>query len=107
MGSMTVNMSLFPKLTFDPAKDLTPVVLIEKASLVRVTRSDKPYKCVKVVVAATKSNPGALKAGNAGSGGAYHLSAELFEGAAGIQVMHIPYKGAVRPARPCCPGKPT
>jgi tripartite-type tricarboxylate transporter receptor subunit TctC len=93
MGPMTVNPSLFPKMTFDPIKDLIPVVLIEKAPLVLVTRSDKPYKSVKDIVAAARAKPGALNAGNAGTGGAHHLSAELFEDAAGIQVLHIPYKG--------------
>jgi len=93
MGPMTVNPSLFPKMPFDPAKDLIPVVLIEKAPLVLVTRSDKPYKSVKDIVAAAKAKPGALNAGNAGTGGAHHLSAELFEDAAGMQLTHVPYKG--------------
>jgi tripartite-type tricarboxylate transporter receptor subunit TctC len=93
MGPMTVNPTLFPKMSFDPAKDLLPVVLIEKAPLVLVTRSDKAFKSLKDVVAAAKAKPGSLNVGNAGSGGAHHLSAELFEDAAGIQVTHIPYKG--------------
>jgi tripartite-type tricarboxylate transporter receptor subunit TctC len=93
MGPLTVNPSLFPKMTFDPAKDLIPVVLIEKAPLVLVTRSDKPYKSVKDVVDAAKAKPGSLNVGNAGTGGAHHLSAELLEDAAGIRVLHVPYKG--------------
>jgi tripartite-type tricarboxylate transporter receptor subunit TctC len=60
---------------------------------VLVTRADKPYKNVKDLVAAAKAKPGSLNVGNAGSGGAHHLSAELFEDAGGIQVLHIPYKG--------------
>ena len=93
MGPMTVNPSLFAKMPFDPAKDLIPVVLIEKAPLVLVTRSDKPYKSVNDIVAAAKAKPGSLNAGNAGTGGAHHLSAELFEDAAGMQLTHVPYKG--------------
>ena len=93
MGPMTVNPSLFPKMTFDPANDLIPVVLIEKAPLVLVTRSDKPYKSIKDVVAAAKLKPGSVIAGNAGTGGAHHLSAELFEDAAGVELLHVPYKG--------------
>jgi tripartite-type tricarboxylate transporter receptor subunit TctC len=93
MGPLTVNPSLFAKMTFDPIKDLVPVVLIEKAPLVLVTRSDKPYKSIKEVVAAAMARPGSVTVGNAGTGGAHHLSAELFEDAAGIQVLHVPYKG--------------
>jgi tripartite-type tricarboxylate transporter receptor subunit TctC len=93
MGPLTVNPSLFPKMSFDPAKDLLPVVLIEKAPLVLVTRVDKPFKSLKDVIAAGKAKPGALTIGNAGNGGAHHLCAELLEDAAGIQVLHVPYKG--------------
>ncbi|HKW82932.1 MAG TPA: tripartite tricarboxylate transporter substrate binding protein [Burkholderiaceae bacterium] len=93
MGPLTVNPSLFPKMNFDPAKDFVPVVLIEKAPLVLVTRTDKPYRNIKDVVAAAKARPGQLIVGNAGNGGAHHLSAELFEDATGVTVMHVPYKG--------------
>jgi tripartite-type tricarboxylate transporter receptor subunit TctC len=93
MGPLTVNPSLFPKMTFDPAKDLVPVVLIEKAPLVLVTRVDKPFKSLKDVIAAGKAKPGSLTIGNAGNGGAHHLSAELLEDATGLQVLHVPYKG--------------
>lgn len=93
MGPLAVNPSLFPKIPFDPAKDFLPVVLIEKAPLVLVTRTDKPYKTVKDAVAAGKAKPKALTIGNAGTGGAHHLSAELFEDVTGIEVLHVPYKG--------------
>jgi tripartite-type tricarboxylate transporter receptor subunit TctC len=93
MGPLTVNPSLFPKMTFDPAKDLVPVVLIEKAPLVLVTRVEKPFKSLKDVIAAAKAQPGALTIGNAGNGGAHHLSGELFQDAAGIDMLSVPYKG--------------
>lgn len=93
MGPLTVNPSLFPKMTFDPEKDLVPVVLIEKAPLVLVTRVEKPFRTLKDVAAAGKAKPGSLAVGNAGNGGAHHLSAELMEDALGITVLHVPYKG--------------
>jgi tripartite-type tricarboxylate transporter receptor subunit TctC len=93
MGPMTVNPSLFPKMTFDPANAFVPVVLIEKAPLVLVTRADKPFKTFKDAIAAAKAKPKSLSIGNAGNGGAHHLSAELFEDAAGVEVLHVPYKG--------------
>ena len=93
MGPLAVNPSLYPKLNFDPQRDFTPIVLIEKAPLVLVTRVEKPFKSVKDVVDAAKAKPGALTIGNAGPGGAHHLSGELFEQAAGITTLSVPYKG--------------
>jgi tripartite-type tricarboxylate transporter receptor subunit TctC len=93
MGPMAVNPALFPKMSFDPSKDLVPVVLIEKAPLVLVTRADKPYKSLTDVVAAAKAKPGALAIGNAGTGGAHHLSAVLLQQTATIDLVDVPYKG--------------
>jgi tripartite-type tricarboxylate transporter receptor subunit TctC len=93
MGPLAVNASLYPNLGFDPLKDFTPIVLIEKAPLVLVTRADKPFKSVKDVVQAAKASPGRLSIGNAGAGGAHHLSGELFKEAAGISMIAVPYKG--------------
>jgi tripartite-type tricarboxylate transporter receptor subunit TctC len=93
MGPLAVNPAIYPKMSFDPLKDFTPIVLIERAPLVLVTRVEKPYKSVKDVVAAAKAKPGSLTIGNAGSGGAHHLSGELFKQAAGIFMLPVPYKG--------------
>lgn len=93
MGPLAVNASIYPKVNFDPAKDFTPIVLIERAPLVLVTRVDKPYRSVADLVAAAKAQPGKIPVGNAGPGGAHHLSAELFEQQAGIQMLAVPYKG--------------
>lgn len=93
MGPLAVNPSLYPKLTFDPLKDFTPIVLIERAPLVLMTRVEKPFKALKDVIDAAKAKPGAVSIGNAGQGGAHHLSAELFEQAAGISMLGVPYKG--------------
>nr|WP_232539858.1 tripartite tricarboxylate transporter substrate binding protein [Azohydromonas aeria] len=92
MGPLAVNPTLFPKVNFNP-KDFVPVVLIERAPLVLVTRVEKPFKTFKDVVAAAKAKPGALTIGNAGTGGAHHLSAELMEEAAGLELLGVPYKG--------------
>jgi tripartite-type tricarboxylate transporter receptor subunit TctC len=93
MGPLAVNPALFPKMTFDPLKDFAPVVLIEKSPLVLVTRTDKPFRSVKDVIAAAKARPGTLSIGNAGTGGAHHLSGELFQDAAAIDMLAVPYKG--------------
>ncbi|TFY97699.1 Bug family tripartite tricarboxylate transporter substrate binding protein [Ramlibacter humi] len=93
MGPLAVNPSIYPKMNFDPQKDFTPIVLIEKAPLVLVTRVDKPYKSLADVIAAAKAKPGSLSIGNAGTGGAHHLSAELFKQQAGVFALSVPYKG--------------
>ena len=93
MGPMSVNPSLYASsLGFDP-KDLVPVVLVERAPLVLVTRADKPYKTLADFISAAKANPGGIAVGNAGSGGAHHLSAKALEKAAVISVLSVPYKG--------------
>ncbi len=93
MGPLTVNPWLYPKMSFDPARDFVPVVLIEKAPLVLMTRADKPFKSVKDVIAAAKARPDGLSLANAGTGGAHHLAGELFQDAAGIRMLAVPYKG--------------
>ena len=93
MGPLAVNSALYPNLGFDPQKDFVPVILIERAPLVLVTRTDKPFKSVQDVIAAAKAKPETLTIGNAGSGGAHHLAAKAFEKAAGIQMISVPYKG--------------
>ncbi|MBA2961047.1 MULTISPECIES: Bug family tripartite tricarboxylate transporter substrate binding protein [Ramlibacter] len=93
MGPLAVNPALYPKMPFDPQKDFTPIVMIERAPLVLVTRADKPFKSLKDVVEAAKAKPGQLTIGNAGAGGAHHLSGELFKQTAGIFMLPIPYKG--------------
>ncbi|MDM0112004.1 tripartite tricarboxylate transporter substrate binding protein [Variovorax sp. J22R133] len=91
-GPLAVNPSIYPKVNFDP-KSFVPIVLLEKSPLVLATPADKPYKTVKDIVTAAKAKPGSLNIANAGPGGAHHLSAELFESAAGIDMVGVPFKG--------------
>ena len=89
---LAVNQSLFKKLNFDPLNDLTPICLIERGPLILMVRNDSPYKSVKDLVAAAKASPGKLSYGSGGIGGSHHLSGALFEHAAGIDMIHAPYK---------------
>ncbi|PJI96124.1 tripartite-type tricarboxylate transporter receptor subunit TctC [Acidovorax sp. 69] len=91
-GPLAVNPSIYPKINFDP-KSMVPIYLLEKSPLVLVTPSDRPFRAVKEVVAAAKQKPGVLSIANAGPGGAHHLSAELFEQSAGVEMLGVPYKG--------------
>ena len=89
---LAVNQALFKKLNFDPANDIVPIGLIEKGPLVLMVRNDSPYKSVKDIVAAAKANPGKLSYASGGIGGSHHLSGALLENAAGIDMIHAPYK---------------
>lgn len=91
--SYTVNPSLFPKLNYDPAKELAPVSLIMQVPLLMVVPANSPYASVADVVKAAKATPGKLTYASAGSGGAQHLAAELFSQNEKISMTHIPYKG--------------
>jgi len=89
---LAVNHALFKKLNFDPANDVVLIGLIEKGALILMVRNDSPYKSVKDIVAAAKANPGKLSYASGGIGGSHHLSGALLENAAGIDLIHAPYK---------------
>jgi tripartite-type tricarboxylate transporter receptor subunit TctC len=84
--------AMFKKLSFDPATDLVPILLIERGPLVLMVRNDSPYKSVKDLVAAAKAAPGKLAYASGGIGGSHHLSGALFEATAGVDMVHVPYK---------------
>jgi tripartite-type tricarboxylate transporter receptor subunit TctC len=90
---LAVNPSMFDKMSFDPAKDLTPICLIEKGPLILMVRPDSPFKSVKDVIAAAKAKPGKVTFASGGLGGSHHLSGELFKQIAGLDMTHVPYKG--------------
>ena len=89
---LAVNQALFKKLNFDPQTDLVPIMLIERGPLILTVKQDSPYKSVKDIVAAAKAKPGVLSYASGGIGGTHHLSGALFEHAAGIDMIHAPYK---------------
>jgi tripartite-type tricarboxylate transporter receptor subunit TctC len=91
-GPLAVNPWIYPRLGFDP-KAFAPIILLEKSPLVLVTPATRPYRSVGDVVAAARRQPGQLNIANAGPGGAHHLSAELFEAAAGLDMVGVPFKG--------------
>lgn len=92
LGPLAVNPWIYPKLGFDP-RTLVPIILLEKSPLVLAVPAEKPFNTLGDVVNAAKAKPGALNIANAGPGGAHHLCAELFESAAGIHMVGVPFKG--------------
>jgi tripartite-type tricarboxylate transporter receptor subunit TctC len=89
---LAVNHALFKKLNFNPFTDLVPIMLIERGPLILMVRNDSPYKSVKDLAAAAKATPGKLSYASGGIGGTHHLSGALFEHAAGVDMIHAPYK---------------
>ena len=90
---LAVNATMFKKMNYDPAKDLTPIALIERGPLILMVPPNSPFKSVKDIIAAAKAKPGSLSYASGGLGGSHHLSAEMFKQIAGLSITHIPYKG--------------
>ncbi len=90
-----INVSLYSKLTYDPLKDFAPVSLLTAVPSVLIVNPDSPFKSVGELVAYAKQNPGKLSYGSGGSGTSEHLGSEMFKMMANIDVLHVPYKGAV------------
>jgi tripartite-type tricarboxylate transporter receptor subunit TctC len=91
-AQLVVNPSLY-KMTFDPAKDLTPISLAVYSPNILVVPNDVPAKTVKELVAYLKANPGKSFA-SAGVGTTQHLAGELFKSMAQVDIQHVPYRGA-------------
>ncbi len=92
-ASLSVNVNLHKKLAFDPIRDLAPVSWLASVPLMLFVHSSVPAKSVKDLVALAKMRPDGMNAGSNGTGTTSHLAIEMFKQAAGIKVVHIPYKG--------------
>ena len=89
-----VNPALYKSAGFDPVKDFEPVSLVATAGYVLVANNDFPARDVAGLVKAAKAAPGKIAIGSAGNGTLNHLIGEMLNRAAGIELMHVPYKGA-------------
>jgi len=92
--SHTINPSIYKKLPFDPIADFSPVVLAATAPNVLVVNPGVGAKSVAELVQIAKARPGKLNFPSSGNGGVSHLSMEMFRYAAGIDIVHVPYRGA-------------
>ena len=93
VNTLVMNRSLYPKLPFDPVKDLMPVSLTSWGQLILVTHPDSGWRTAGEVVQAAKARPGAINYASPGVGTPHHLSMELFKATNGIFVTHVPYRG--------------
>ena len=91
---MVLNPLLYKKLPYDPQKDLRMLTIVTDLPVVMEVHPSVPAKTVQEFVAYAKANPGKLNFGSAGTGGTIHLAGEMFKQIAGIDMTHIPYKGA-------------
>jgi len=89
-----INHTLYPKLNFDITKDFTPVAMGARVPNVLVVNPKLPVKSVKELVDYAKANPGKMAFASSGSGTSIHMAGELFKLQAGIDVLHVPYKGS-------------
>lgn len=93
-SNLSINPYLYSNISYDVAKDFAPVVSVAAQPMVLIVGADKPYKSVKELVAYAKANPGKLTIGNAGTGTVGDITGRFFAHEAGIEVLHVPYKGA-------------
>jgi len=94
IAGYAANVTLYSgKLPFDPRKDLVPVSLAGIAPLILTTNNNFPAKDVRELIAYAKANPGKVNFGSSGIGAAAHLTTELLKQTAGIDMVHVPYKG--------------
>jgi tripartite-type tricarboxylate transporter receptor subunit TctC len=93
-GPLTVNQTLYSKLSFDPATDFAPIALFATAPIVLIVNPAVPANDVQGLIALAKKEPGKINFASAGNGTTNHLSGELFKSMAQIDIVHVPYRGA-------------
>lgn len=93
-GMVSVNPQIYPNMTFDPMKDLVPVAATARVLVFLETIPDVPVKNVQEFIDYLKKHPGELNYGSPGNGSSPHLAGELFKELAGVDAVHVPYRGA-------------
>jgi tripartite-type tricarboxylate transporter receptor subunit TctC len=94
VGTHAINPAIYAKLTFDPLNDFTAITNLVNLPSVLLVHPSVPVKNIKDLIALAKKRPGELQYSSAGSGAQPHLTAEMFKSMAGINLLHVPYKGA-------------
>jgi tripartite-type tricarboxylate transporter receptor subunit TctC len=91
--TMAINVSMLKKMPYQPLKDLVPVALLSSSPFFLVVSKDSPFHSVAELIAEAKAKPNSLNYGSGGPGSMHHLSTELLQSLAGIEMTHVPYKG--------------
>ena len=92
-GNLAINQTLYSKVPFDIGRDFAAITQVVSVDMMLTVNSALPVKSVKELVAMAKSMPGKLNYGSTGVGGIPHLTSELFNRIAGVDIHHVPYKG--------------
>ena len=92
-GTIAANVTLYPKLSFHPVKDLAPIAMIVESPYVFVVHPSLPAKSVRELVAIAKKRPGEMNYASGGVGSAQHIPMELLKAMTGIEIVHVAYKG--------------
>ena len=93
-GPIVINPRLYPKLGYDPLRDLAPVAFIASSPLLLVTHPAVPAQSVRQLIALARAQPDRLAYGSGGNGSPAHLTAELFKSQTGTHLTHVPFKGS-------------
>jgi len=93
-GVLAINRYLYKDMSFDPERDLTPVSYTSLITNILVVNPQVPVKTVSELLQLARAKPGSLTFASSGAGSSTHLSAELFKSMAGVDILHVPYKGS-------------
>ena len=93
-GPLAINPSLYPKLPYDPLRDFAPVIEVAKLPFMLVAHPSLGVSSVAELIAEARRRPGQINYASVGNGSGVHLATELFRKRAGIDIVHIPYKGS-------------
>jgi tripartite-type tricarboxylate transporter receptor subunit TctC len=93
-GPLAINPALYPKLPYDPLRDFAPVIEVAKLPFMLVAHPSLGVSSIAELVAAAKREPGRINYASVGNGSGVHLASELFKKQAGIDLVHVPYKGS-------------
>jgi tripartite-type tricarboxylate transporter receptor subunit TctC len=93
LSTHAVNVSLYSKMPYDPVRDFAPITLVAVTPNVLVVNPSVPVNSVKELITYAKANPGKISFGSGSNGSAGHLAGELFKIEAGVDMVHVPYKG--------------
>lgn len=92
--AQALNTSFFPKLPYDLLKDFAPVTIVAVQPFIVIVNAQSPVRSMKELIALARAKPGALTYGTAGVGSPHHFATELLKSMTGIDIVHVPYKGA-------------
>ena len=103
-ASHVTAVHLMKNLPFDPVKDFTPIIAAVEPVTALVVNAELPVNSVQELIAYAKANPGKLSYGSSGVGSVFHLTGELFNRTAGVDIVHVPYRGVSQPMQDTAAG---